>query len=252
MGGVMPQTDTGLALSHFDTLKMLHEMRQPLTAMLADAEAALRWMNKGSADASEARLCIERIVRNCHRTADAIKDLSGELLATDAVLQGAEINQIVCDLVTLMTSAFQSHGITVEVDLAEGLPTCQGNRLQLHRVIGNLVTNGIEAIAPGTDRPRILSIRTGSNEHADLLISVEDSGLGIDPMYIDRIFDPLFTTKEEGTGLGLAICRAIIEAHGGCLWASPREPHGSAFHFIIPAARATGSTASFAGQPSST
>jgi signal transduction histidine kinase len=135
-------------------------------------------------------------------------------------------------------SELQRGGVALQIDLsADDIPIL-GDRIQLQQVLLNLVRNGIEAMSTISDRPRVLRIRSEPRENGEALVAVEDTGVGLDPVTADRIFDPLFTTKLDGMGMGLSICRSIVEAHRGRLWASPTLAHGTVLRFTVPLAAA--------------
>ena len=127
------------------------------------------------------------------------------------------------------------NGVSVEMQLAEGLALIHGDRVQLQQVALNLILNAVEAMSSVDGARRELSISTGRRAADEVLVTVRDSGRGIDPEHLERVFDSFYTTKPGGIGLGLAICRSIVDAHGGRLWAAPNEPRGAAFHFTLPA-----------------
>jgi signal transduction histidine kinase len=127
------------------------------------------------------------------------------------------------------------HNLVLHTDLSTGDRTVFGDRVQLQQVMLNLIMNGIEAMSAVTDRPKVLTISSERVETGNVLVTVKDTGAGIDPATADRIFESFFTTKPNGMGMGLSICRSIIEAHGGLFWASPNTPHGAVFQFTLPA-----------------
>jgi signal transduction histidine kinase len=133
-----------------------------------------------------------------------------------------------------VTDQLHDHQVSIETELAAKSPEILGDRTQLQQVILNLITNAIDAMGSVTERPRVLRVRSETEEPDDVVISVEDTGVGIDSNSTDRIFDSFYTTKSHGMGIGLAICRSIIEAHGGRISAAPRTPHGSVFQVILP------------------
>jgi signal transduction histidine kinase len=136
-----------------------------------------------------------------------------------------------------MGAELRRHDVVLNTEFLTSLEPVVGDRVQLEQVIVNLVTNGIEAMSAITHRPRLLRVGTQLDDDGNALIAVEDSGVGIELSRVDRIFDPLFSTKPEGMGMGLAICRSIVEAHGGRLWASPQLPYGSIFRFTLSSAK---------------
>jgi len=145
-----------------------------------------------------------------------------------------DVNDVIGDVVALVQRELLIHRVGLRLDLALSPFPIVGDRVQLQQVIINLVMNGIEAMAPVTVRQRELWIRSRPHQEHQILVAVQDSGVGIDPEQMDRIFNPFFTTKEDGMGMGLSICRSIIEAHGGELWALPNERSGATFQFTVP------------------
>jgi signal transduction histidine kinase len=139
------------------------------------------------------------------------------------------VNDLVDEVLALVHGELESHQISGQNEMLDGLPRVMAERVQLQQVLLNLITNAIESMSSITDRERVLAVRSRVCEPGHVLITVEDSGTGIDPSQMDRIFDAFFTTKARGMGMGLSICRSIVESHGGQLWASARGPHGSMF-----------------------
>jgi C4-dicarboxylate-specific signal transduction histidine kinase len=146
-----------------------------------------------------------------------------------------KLNEVIREVLALANGELESHQVTLRAELGEA-PESMADRVQLQQVLLNLITNAAEAMVSVTDRARLLVVTSGSDEAGDVRITVEDSGPGIDPKDIDRIFHAFFTTKSHGMGMGLAICRSIIEQHGGRLWASRGDPHGAVFHIHLPKA----------------
>ena len=212
-----------------------HEVNQPLMAIVTNAETCLRWLGKDQPDLGEARNAAERIVRNGHRAGEVIRSIRALARKAPPEMAELDMNGVVENILELMRAELARHEVSVETDLRDGLETIMGDRVQLQQVIVNLIMNSIEAMG-GLNHPRrVLRVNTRLDEDGNVLVAVEDSGMGLDPASIDRIFDPLFTTKREGLGMGLSISRSIVEAHGGGLWASPRRPHGTIFQFTLPA-----------------
>jgi signal transduction histidine kinase len=145
-----------------------------------------------------------------------------------------DVNSLITDVLELVQSEVRKQKISVQTELAEHLPAVFGNRIQLQQVLLNLAMNAIEAMSTVTEREPVLRLQTALHQDG-IMVSVEDSGPGIDANDVERIFDALFTTKSQGMGMGLSICRSIIEAYHGRLWVSPGPGHGSAFHFVLPA-----------------
>jgi signal transduction histidine kinase len=145
-----------------------------------------------------------------------------------------DINQVIDDVIALIRRELNVHGIHLRLDLGASLPPVDGDRIQLQQVIVNLLMNGIQAMGAVTDRHRELRIRSREHGSDQILVAVEDSGIGIEPEHAARLFNAFFTTKPDGMGMGLSICRSIIEAHGGQLWATANVPHGARFQFTLP------------------
>jgi signal transduction histidine kinase len=156
----------------------------------------------------------------------------------DQEIAPVDINHLVRDVLDLVQSEAQQQGVLVKAELADELPQIFGNRIQLQQVIRNLAINAIEAMDINAERERVLRVKSAIDRPNGLLITVEDTGTGIDPQNVERVFDAMFTTKSDGMGMGLSICRSIIEAHHGRLWVSPGVPHGAVFQFVLPITRA--------------
>ena len=152
------------------------------------------------------------------------------------VRSAVDVNALIREVLSLMRDDLENHRITVDVSLADGLALVDANAVQLRQVLVNLIGNAADAMSTVTNRQRLLRIVTQALEPSSLLITVEDSGSGIDPAHADRIFEPFFTTKSHGMGMGLSICRSIVEHHGGRLSVEPGRKHGSIFQIMLPTA----------------
>jgi len=212
-----------------------HEVNQPLAAIVASGNAGLRWLANATPDLNKVHAVLKRVVRDGLRASEVIGSVRA--LFKKGVQEKAQlnVNDLIREALSLLHTELQSEQISVQVELGNGFLGVLADRVQLQQVLLNLVTNAIDAMRPVRDWPRLLRVRTGVDESNGVLIAVEDSGLGIDPVNKDRIFDPFFTTKSSGMGLGLSICRSIIEAHGGRVWVSSGIPHGTVFQFMLPA-----------------
>jgi C4-dicarboxylate-specific signal transduction histidine kinase len=217
------------------TASIAHEINQPLAAIVADADASLNWLAAARPDLDMVRDAVAAIVHDGHRAADVIEHI--RQLASKAEPRKArlDVNDVITDVVPLVRTAVLGHQVSLGVDLAAALPPVLGDRVQLQQVLINLVMNGIEAMASVGDWPRELVIRSQPHGGDQVLVAVQDAGVGIDPNTIDRLFSAFFTTKPGGMGMGLSISRSIIDAHGGRLWATPNPTHGATFHFALPA-----------------
>jgi signal transduction histidine kinase len=147
-----------------------------------------------------------------------------------------DLNEAINDVVLLGRSAIIKNGVSVQTRLSEGLSPIHGDRVQLQQVVLNLILNAVEAMGSVEAEPRELLIST-EQDHTGVLVAVRDSGPGIDPTHLERVFEAFYTTKSSGVGMGLSICRSIIDAHGGRLWAEANEPRGAVFHFTLPGLR---------------
>jgi predicted ATPase/signal transduction histidine kinase len=217
------------------TTMIAHEVNQPLMAVVASADACLSWLARSTPDLDEARQAAERIARNGHRAGGIINSIRAMAKKSKPTMAPLDINEAVGEILALLGSEFHRRNVMLEAQLSADIGPVMGDRVQLQQVILNLVMNGIEAMNTIEDRPRLLRVRSQGNQSGDVLIAVRDTGTGLDPDKMDRLFDAFFTTKAEGMGMGLAVCRSIIEAHGGVLWASANPPHGSVFQFTVPA-----------------
>ena len=214
-----------------------HEINQPLAAVVNNASACLRWLGSDSPNIGEAREAAQAIVRDGKRAGEVIARIRAILKKTDPEKGALDISRAVREVVSVVRDEAVRNRIHLRLDLAEKLPNIEGDGVQLQQVILNLVMNSIEATAKVTDRPREILIRAYPSGSDTVLISVQDSGVGIDPRDVERIFDAFYTTKTQGLGMGLAISRSIIEGHRGQLWATPNNGAGTTFQFTLPTYR---------------
>jgi signal transduction histidine kinase len=210
-----------------------HEINQPLAAIVNNGSAALRWLAADPPNLEEARENARDIVRDGRRAAEVITRVRALVRKAETEKTRLDINQTVQEVVTLVRREAEGHGVALRTDLAAGLPPVLGDRVQLQQVILNLLMNGVEATASVTGRPRELLISSRRRESDKALVAVRDSGIGIDPQDLERLFDAFYTTKPQGLGMGLAISRSIVEEHGGRLWAEPNEGPGATFRFTL-------------------
>jgi C4-dicarboxylate-specific signal transduction histidine kinase len=217
------------------TASIAHEIKQPLTAIVANAEAALRWLSNNPPNRDKAAATLQRIVRDGQRAGQVVETVRAMFKKDGEEKTLLDMNNVVRQVFVLLRGELQKHEVVVEYELGRELPRVLGDQVQLQQVIMNLVMNAIEAMSLVTDRPRSLRVSSARCDPAGLILVLEDSGTGLDPEHIDRIFEPFFTTKSQGMGLGLSICRSIVEAHRGQLMASHACPHGTSFQVILPA-----------------
>jgi signal transduction histidine kinase len=216
------------------TASISHEINQPLAAMLANAGAGLRWLAGATPDLTEVRAALKRIVNDAERAGKIIGTLRVMFLKGNDERVLVDVNDLIQDVIVLIRRDLVQQRISVQVDLTDNVPRIVGNRTQLQQVILNLAINAKDAMETIFDRPRVLRVKSALDKADDVVISVEDSGTGIDAAKMARIFDRFYTTKPAGMGMGLAICRSIIESHGGQLSVMPRHPHGSVFRIVLP------------------
>src|SRR5437016_8727613 len=211
-----------------------HEMNQPLASIVTNADAAARWMGRPAPDLDEVKSSLEQIRNSAYRARDLIVSIRAMVKRDGRNRSSLDLNELVREVLALTERELQRGRISVELRLHEHLPPVKADRVQLQQVLINLITNAIEAMRE-TKQPRVLQVKSAPQEPNRVLISVADSGPGIDSAIVDRIFNPLFTTKSNGMGMGLAICRSIIEGHDGRLWAAAAAQRGAVFEFALPA-----------------
>jgi len=214
------------------TASIAHEINQPLGAILANANAGLRWMARTPPDLTEARESFERIVREGQHVSDVIQSVRSMFKSKEVARASIDLNQLIHEVLALAGGALQNHGVVVRTELDEMLVPVTGNRVQLQQVLFNLITNAIEAMESVAER--VMLVKSERESAGEVLVTVEDSGSGINQGNVDQIFETFFTTKTDGMGMGLSICRSIIESHGGRLWASPGHLRGAVFRFTLP------------------
>jgi C4-dicarboxylate-specific signal transduction histidine kinase len=206
-----------------------------LGAIAANGSAALRWLTRATPNLGEAQAALERIVGEAHRASDLLGTIRSMFKKSDLKKGALDVNILVEEVLTLLHSDLLRRRIMVKTSLRAGLPQVVANRVQLQQVIMNLLVNAADAMNSVTDRDRVLKVTSEKQKPAGVLIIVEDSGLGVEPKDIERIFEPFYTTKTEGMGMGLSICRSIVESLGGRLIATPGHPCGLAMQISLPA-----------------
>jgi signal transduction histidine kinase len=210
-----------------------HEMSQPLASIVTNADAAARWMGRLAPDLGEVKASLDQIRNAAYRARDLIGSIRSMVKRDGRNRAPLDLNDLVRDVLALTERELQRNRISVELQLNQHLPLTKGDRVQLQQVLINLITNAIDAMTE-QKWPRILRITSAIEEPSSIVISITDTGKGIDPKIADRIFNPLFTTKSNGMGMGLAICRSIIEGHDGRLWVSSGDQGGAVFQFTLP------------------
>ena len=234
--------DARMQLAHFAritslgalTASIAHEINQPLTAVVLNAGAGLRWLNQDPPDLAEARRHFASIARDGRRAGDVIARIRALAKKDPIVMDRFDINDAIRETVELTRGEITRDRVALDVKLADPMSPILGDRVQIQQVLLNLILNAIEAM--GNGEPRALSIVTREGDAENVLVSVSDTGPGLDPANVDRIFEAFHSTKPDGLGLGLSICRSIIEAHQGKIWARKNAARGSTFQFTLPVA----------------
>jgi signal transduction histidine kinase len=216
-----------------------HEMMQPLAAIVAGGNAGLRWLAKAKPNLDKARASFEGVIAAAEHAGNVIRSIRSMFKKSDDEKVGLNPNRLIQEVLELSRANLRRRKISVETHLRTSLPEIIGNRVQLQQVVLNLLANAVDAIDSGTDGDRMLKITANRQEPSGVQITIEDSGPGIAPENMARIFEPFYTTKPQGMGMGLTICRSIVDAHGGCLVAAPSRLGGLAMQISLPAS-ATG------------
>jgi signal transduction histidine kinase len=214
-----------------------HEVNQPLSGMVTNADACLRWLDRSTPDLGEAKAAVKRIVADGHRAGAVIRSIRATFKNDARNRTSLDVNNLIAEALALTRDDLQRHGILVQAEPNAQITQVSGDRTQLQQVLLNLITNAIESMA-AKEGARVLCVRSEANDGGGATVSVADTGTGLGAQECERIFNPLFTTKPGGMGMGLSICRSIIEAHDGRLWVAPNKPEGTIFQFSLPAAGA--------------
>ena len=209
-----------------------HEVRQPLTAMVTSADAGLRFLDRAAPNLDKAKEAFRNIAADGHRAGAVVASLRANFKTDVRERTAIDIDELIEEAIALGYGDLQQHGVLVRAEASRQMRGIMGNRVQLQQVLVNLITNAIDSMS-ANDGPRILTVRSESDDADRVVVSVADTGSGIDSEHSDRIFNPLFTTKSGGMGMGLSICRAIIEAHDGQLSFAPNSPRGAVFRFTL-------------------
>jgi C4-dicarboxylate-specific signal transduction histidine kinase len=219
------------------TATIAHEVNQPLAAVVSSGNACLRWLASEPPNIENAKQSVDRIIRDAHRASEVIGRVRSLAKKTPPEKQWLNINDAVRETLSLTRMEAAEHGASLRSQLSDDVPPVWADRIEVQQVILNLIINGIEAISAEGNERRDVLVTTKKDKPDDILLTVCDTGTGLDPAKLEHIFDAFYSTKREGMGLGLAVSRSIIEAHGGRLWASQNEPHGAIFQFTLPIAR---------------
>jgi C4-dicarboxylate-specific signal transduction histidine kinase len=213
-----------------------HELTQPITGMVASANAALRWLSAPTPQIDQARSALVRVVSAGDRTREIIHGVRAMFKREAEERRAVDMNEIVRDVLALVEGDIRRRGIIVETTLEEPAIPVLGDCIQLQQVMLNLTVNAIDSMSAIETRPRVLRLRAAYSRDR-VWVSIADTGVGIALYDINRIFKPLYTTKPNGMGMGLSICASMVEAHKGRIWAAPGDPDGAVFHFVLPTTR---------------
>jgi signal transduction histidine kinase len=201
---------------------------------VTNAQAGLDWLGADPPNLTQVRQTLNYIVNDGMRASEVIDRIRSLIKKAPPKRESLQLNRTVLEVTALTRGEVLKNRVRVRTQLDESLPPVQADPVQLQQVLLNLIINAIEAMRGVAEGSRELLIATGRTDDGSIVVSLRDTGSGLDPKQADRLFEPFFTTKLEGMGMGLAICRSIIEAHGGRLWASANEPRGAVFRFTLP------------------
>jgi C4-dicarboxylate-specific signal transduction histidine kinase len=214
---------------------LAHEVKQPIASARNNACAALNFLDKQPPDLGEVREALGCVVGDADRAGDIIDRMRDHIKKAPTRKDRFDLNEAINEVIVLAQSAITKNAVSVQTHFTEGLLPIQGDRVQLQQVVLNLGLNAVDAMSSVEAEPRELVISTEQNQTNGVRVAVRDSGPGIDPEHLERVFEAFYTTKSNGVGMGLSICRSIIEAHGGRLWVDANKPRGAVFQFTLPA-----------------
>jgi signal transduction histidine kinase len=229
-------------LAHINRVSMMgelaasiaHEVNQPLSGIVSNASACLRWLAGDAPDVEEVREAVRDIARDGKRAGEVVARIRALTKRTAGPREKLDLNEIIREVLALVGDEARRSSVIVQTQFADDLSPVAGDRVQLQQVVLNLVMNAIEAMSSTAERARELVIATRNVDADQVQVTVEDSGIGVDPNTINKIFDSFYTTKPGGMGMGLSISRSILQAHGGRLWATVNDDPDTSFHFTLP------------------
>ncbi|MET0720209.1 MAG: ATP-binding protein, partial [Tardiphaga sp.] len=229
-------------LAHVNRVSMMgelmaslaHEILHPIATTRNHARAAERFLDMNPPNMAEVRQALAGIVRNADRGKAIVDRIRDHIKKASPRKDRFDLNEAIKEVIEMVQAPIEKNRVSVRTRLAAGLISVCGDRVQLQQVMLNLILNAVEAMGPVEERQRMLLVVT-EQRAADVLVAVHDSGPGIDPEHLQRVFEPFYTTKQSGIGMGLSICRSIVAAHGGALWAEVNRPRGAIFQFTLPA-----------------
>jgi C4-dicarboxylate-specific signal transduction histidine kinase len=217
------------------TASLAHEIAQPIATARNNARAATHFLDRGPSELRQVREALACVVEDADRAGDILDRIRDHIKKAPPRKERVDLNKAINDVIALAQGAIIKNRVSVQTRLTDGLSDVQADCVQMQQVVLNLLLNAVEAMGSVEAKPRDLLIST-EQDHAGVLVAVRDSGPGLDPSHLERVFDAFYTTKSSGMGMGLSICRSIIDAHGGRLWAEASEPRGAVFQFTLPGA----------------
>ena len=212
-----------------------HEILHPIATAHNNARAGVRFLEMDPPNLGEVREALGCVVRDAERARDIVGRMRDQIKKAPPRKERFDLNEAIDEVIVIVRSTIVKNSIVVRTRLMDGLVPIWGDRVQLQQVLVNLILNAVESMSSVEDRARELSIRTEQSQTGGILVSVGDSGPGIAPGNLERVFEPFYTTKTSGVGMGLSICQTIINGHGGRLWVVANEPRGAVFKFTLPA-----------------
>jgi signal transduction histidine kinase len=229
-------------LAHFNRVSMMgeltasiaHEVNQPLSGIVSNGSACLRWLSRDPPDVVEVREAVGDIVRDGKRAGEVIGRIRALTRRTAPPREKLDLNETIREVLALVRDEAKRRSVIIQTRFADDLSPVSGDRVQLQQVVLNLLMNGLEAMGAVDERSGGLAITTRNMDADQVLVSVADSGKGLDSNTASRLFEPFYTTKPGGMGMGLSICRSILQNHGGRLWAAANDGQGTIFHFTLP------------------
>jgi PAS domain S-box-containing protein len=222
------------------TASIAHEVSQPLMSIVTNAATCLQWLDEDQTDVGEARIAAKRIIRDGKRAGDVINSIRALAKKAPPKMAQLDLNAAILEVLLLTKSELERHSIVWQADLSADATAAIGDRVQVQQVILNLMINAIEAMQGTQNQPRQLTVQSKREDAQTVVVTVCDTGVGVERAGKEKIFEAFYTTKADGLGIGLSTCRSIVEAHQGRLWASANVPYGTAFHFTLPIHREGG------------
>jgi signal transduction histidine kinase len=216
------------------TASIAHELNQPLSGIVTNANTCLRMLGADPPDVDGARETARRTIRDGNRASEVIVRLRALFTRKESTTELVDLNEATREVIALSSSNLQRNGVVLRQEFANDLPSVVGDRVQLQQVILNLLLNACDAMSDIADRPRHLTISTTGCDGHQVQVAVRDAGVGIDPAIVDKLFEAFYTTKRSGMGIGLSVSRSIIERHQGRIWADQNDGPGATFAFSIP------------------